>query len=678
MNKFIGKMSFKWRIIIIVVVVLTMAISISSILSLRTANARLESEIVKSGMQLARQIERQVQNNYTIEGIAEDIVDEKIIAAASMIKYLDIEKITNDKMEEIVNDLSISEISIIGEDRIIKYSNVPANIGWKYPIGHKMDPVFNGESNSYLEEPRENPLDGKIYKFGGISLGNGYYVQAGMSLEKISQINKELNIEVLLDQVMEENQNVMYALQLDKTGTGIAGYNDYVGETFDNQATISAAINGQEYSEQWYDEEKDFYAQEVQIPYYEDGKHIGSICVGLSLESLTSAKQDMMNSTIKLLVIILILVALILYIIITVSMKPLKVASDHIQKIAEGDFTKPVSEKILIYNDEIGNIAKSIQQMQEQLKVLIKNIKQSANTIVNSSNDLARITEESNESMNNISLSIEQMATSASEQAKDTESVASSTEGLGKKINISNGVINEIVKLTDEMNELGDQGNSIISELYDKTETSKNKNNEVYTIVEDVNKSTENVGSIIGLITQISEQTNLLALNASIEAARAGEAGRGFAVVADEIRQLAENTKEAIIDIQQILGDIKTKSINAVSTMDDVNKISLSQNESINSTGKIFELIESKLKELLSRTQKIGEVSKDIDESKDNILASIQNISAITEENSAGAEEVSATSEEQLASIEEITSLANTSRSLAKGLENDIEKFKIE
>lgn len=57
-------------------------------------------------------------------------------------------------------------------------------------------------------------------------------------------------------------------------------------------------------------------------------------------------------------------------------------------------------------------------------------------------------------------------------------------------------------------------------------------------------------------ILNITAQTNLLALNASIEAARAGEAGRGFAVVAEEIRQLAEQSQEAVANIQGITGKV--------------------------------------------------------------------------------------------------------------------------
>ncbi|TAF06857.1 MAG: methyl-accepting chemotaxis protein, partial [Nostocales cyanobacterium] len=82
-------------------------------------------------------------------------------------------------------------------------------------------------------------------------------------------------------------------------------------------------------------------------------------------------------------------------------------------------------------------------------------------------------------------------------------------------------------------------------------------------------ESSQEINSIVALVSQIASRTNLLALNASIEAVRAGEAGRGFAIVADEVRQLADKSAKSLKDIEQIVMQIQSETSSVMTAMEE-------------------------------------------------------------------------------------------------------------
>src|SRR5205085_10849113 len=119
--------------------------------------------------------------------------------------------------------------------------------------------------------------------------------------------------------------------------------------------------------------------------------------------------------------------------------------------------------------------------------------------------------------------------------------------------------------------------------------------------MEELGKSSDQIGHIIGVIDDIADQTNLLALNAAIEAARAGEQGRGFAVVADEVRKLAERTTTATKEIAQMIKSIQDETKVAVTAMEEGTK---QVEDGVKTTSQAGDA----LKEIIQMSEQVGEM----------------------------------------------------------------------
>jgi methyl-accepting chemotaxis protein len=177
----------------------------------------------------------------------------------------------------------------------------------------------------------------------------------------------------------------------------------------------------------------------------------------------------------------------------------------------------------------------------------------------------------------------DEIATSAAQASVVSDQTSSAamaqkelTTQVAAAINQMSYSIQEVVKHASESSvaaidakEKAEHGKSIVDGTISSIEKLANSVEDSVDVIKSLEKSSLEIGSVVQVIQSISEQTNLLALNAAIEAARAGEQGRGFAVVADEVRGLAQRTREATSEIQEMIQTLQTGTNEAVKVMDE-------------------------------------------------------------------------------------------------------------
>lgn len=130
----------------------------------------------------------------------------------------------------------------------------------------------------------------------------------------------------------------------------------------------------------------------------------------------------------------------------------------------------------------------------------------------------------------------------------------------------------EVAKNSQKSLELSGKEQNSVEQNIEKMNTLKQKIEIIAELILELSEHTQQIGSIIGVVEDITEQTNMLALNAAVEAARAGEHGKGFAVVASEIRKLADESKQATAKITSLIYDIQQATNSTVMATEEGTK----------------------------------------------------------------------------------------------------------
>ena len=182
-----------------------------------------------------------------------------------------------------------------------------------------------------------------------------------------------------------------------------------------------------------------------------------------------------------------------------------------------------------------------------------------------------------------------------------------------------------------------ESGGQLVEQLKEKSDAISLANQSVTEVAHELQEKISSAEEITQIIYQVSSQTNLLALNASIEAARAGEAGRGFSVVADEIRKLADNTKQSIDKITDLLQGVTKLADQTTALVMNSVQASDAQAEYINEVTAAFRSIADVVDVLNNNMTSLDALSNDLHESNNVIIDSLANQQAASEQIAANA-----------------------------------------
>ena len=409
----------------------------------------------------------------------------------------------------------------------------------------------------------------------------------------------------------------------------------------------------------------------------EDGMALGVVLVAVDSNKTWSSITTYLVIIASLLAAVVVVAIVALALFIRAIIKVIKKSVGHMKNVSEGYLNFELEGKMVKRKDEVGDMARGIQQIINNFKSVVTKIFDASESLAQFSGKFEESFSKISETMGSVNIAVNEIANGATSQAGETMTANSKMSNMGSAIVDASSNVDSLGESSKKMTGYSDQARDTLNELSDINAKTMKSVDEVQSQTNLTNKSALEIQEATELIADIASQTNLLSLNASIEAARAGENGRGFAVVADEIRRLADQSKQSAEKIAMIVNQLISNSNESVETMNSVKSIMTIQSMKIVDTQDMFTSLNDEISAVNNAIISIRTEMTHLNELKVVVAESIENLAAIAEENAASTEETSAS----MVELSEIVEMCNRETKelvgLAEGLNESIQAFKL-
>ncbi|MDM7322652.1 MAG: methyl-accepting chemotaxis protein, partial [Gammaproteobacteria bacterium] len=312
---------------------------------------------------------------------------------------------------------------------------------------------------------------------------------------------------------------------------------------------------------------------------------------------------------------------------------------DEMMNLAEGDLTRHAT----VTEDITGAIADSVNYAIDALRDLVATIQRTAEQVGRSAG-VSQAT-----SM--------RLSEASQEQALRIEQASEAVNRIAAKVSeVAEGALDSVSVAQSSM-EVAHKGGEAVRQTIHGMERIREQIQDTSKRLKRLGESSQEIGDIVGLITDIADQTNILALNAAIQAAMAGEAGRGFAVVADEVQRLAERVGNATKQIETLVKTIQSDTQEAMLSMEQTTTNVVSGAQVAENAGRSLEEIETVSATLAQRIQAIAQAAREQMQEAARIRETMRLISAQTSSTAQEAQEAA----QEIGKLNELASELRTS-----------------
>ncbi|MDQ1910215.1 HAMP domain-containing methyl-accepting chemotaxis protein [Paenibacillus sp. GD4] len=396
------------------------------------------------------------------------------------------------------------------------------------------------------------------------------------------------------------------------------------------------------------------------------------------LRDLLELRVNLANAQMVTLVVVTVLVLLaVIYLFISFYLSVLKAVSaleTSAARIAQGDLSTHVE---LRSKDELAIVGASFNLMADTFRATIVTGQQVSEQVAEAAELLTRNAHASAEVSNQISGAIQEVAAGAHAQLKGAEETSTAMEEMAIGVQRIAETSTTVAEAAAAAEQQALHGNNALQQAIGQMNNIHVTVGDSAAVVQQLGARSEEIGSIISVISEIAVHTNLLALNASIEAARAGEHGAGFMVVASEVKKLAEQTKSSARQITELIREIQEQTGGAIAKMSSgVKEVELGKRV-IEQAGTMLGHIVSSVQQVSEQIQEVSAAAEQMSAGTEQVTASMGEMVGISRTSADNAQHVSSSAGQQLASMQEIAASADELNKVSHKLRMVINQYKM-
>lgn len=408
-----------------------------------------------------------------------------------------------------------------------------------------------------------------------------------------------------------------------------------------------------------------------------DGSVVGVIFAGKTAEEVSNRiSSEVIKILLPSLGVMLVFLAAIAIFARSLS-RNMKVTKRFLEKVATGNLRIEDTNENVESGDEIGDIFRMSLHLQEELRKIVSNVKNSSDMLTTSSNELLAVSRETGHGVSDLYGEMENMSKDASMQAEQTAESVENIYNISTQIELISKEIEVMGETVEAMSEAEKKSSLIMRQLDSSNQEMSETIGKVANQIDITNTSVQSIQRTIDIIREIADETDLLSLNASIEAARAGNSGLGFAVIAEQISKLASLSAENAGNVEKTLITLKSESEKMVTIMDEVKERMNTQSLRMNETMENFSYVAGGVESSLSNVQNINERMDELDHAKELVLEKVRILSDISNKFVSATEGMTHTTGTMDSKMKDLRGTAKQLDHISEGLSSGLVVFKL-